>query len=406
MNTANERVHHPYSPSKLQPLEACPCYNSAFTDSEAAQTGTMQHDVAESGEDNSRLADFKALAVVECMKFVDEQVKEMGPGVIRINEEYLPIDEAIVRARGEKTELIDEKPVTHKVWNKFTGTTAGYLDVGLISADKKCARVIDYKFGMVEVEPAPNNLQGIAYMLGIAKRFPELEECTVYFLMPHRDQISFHTFKRSEFAALHLRIKVVVNRAVEANKLEDSDPKFFDVSNPTVSGCLFCSRIGKCNKVTALALKLGKKYAPLTMPESISTAVFTDPVDTAKGIKFAQVIKAWAEAFRTQATAKSIDDPKFMPVGFKIVTGSKRSVVAAKALGEFAKTFLPVELHAKVESLYDIAIGNLEKLISTAAPRGKKEATVELFGEKAIAAGLLKQGDVYAFLKQDNAKSE
>lgn len=361
--------------------------------------GTRQHAVAESGVDDPTLPDEKAFAVVDCLKFVEEHEREW-PGCQRIQEVYLPIDDEVIRVREPREELVDGKVMKSTVWKSYAGTTAGFLDVAIVSADRKRAKIFDYKMGQVAVEGAENNLQGVAYGLGLVKKFPELEEFTTYFLMPHRDSVSFHTFKRAEFPALMLRVKTVVQRAVEANKVEDD----FSKANATTGACLFCSRIGRCPKVAELALQLGKKYAPLKMPDSISTSVFLDPADTARGIKFAQVIKQWAEAYRTQATAKSIDDPKFMPEGYKVVQMQKRKVVSAIALGEFAKTVLPVEMHAHVERLYDIAIGPLEKLISTAAPRGNKERAVEYFGEKALAAGFLELGEPYAFLRQDNAK--
>jgi hypothetical protein len=64
MNTEQEtkRVHHPYSPSKLQCLEACPCYESTNNENEASATGTKQHGVVESGIDDASLPDYKALA--------------------------------------------------------------------------------------------------------------------------------------------------------------------------------------------------------------------------------------------------------------------------------------------------------------------------------------------------------
>ncbi len=380
-----ERIHHPYSPSKLQCLEACPKYDSAFTESEAATMGTMQHDVADSGVDNAKLPDYKALAVVECMEFVEAQAKEFGPGCIRINEEYLPIDDETITANGAK----------------FIGTTAGYLDVGLLTADGRAAKVIDYKFGQVEVEDAGNNLQGIAYMLGLWKRFPQLQHCTVFFLMPHRDQISYYTFYRRDFERLYLRVKTVVARAVEANK----DPADYSMANPTTSSCLFCSRLGQCPKVAALALKLGKKYAPLVIPDSISTSVFTDPKDAERGLKFSAVIKVWAEAYRTQVTQKTISDD-FVPEGYQLVSMQKRNIKSAKGLGDLAKKYLPPEMQAKVESLYEISLGPLEKLISTAAPRGEKEKTVEAFGQAALDAGHLALGDPFAFLRMSNKKSE
>lgn len=393
--TAEERIHHPYSPSSLQSREACACYASAFTGSEAAETGTKQHNVADSGEDDASLPDEKAIAAVECIKFVEDLVSQW-PGCTVIKEEYLQVDDEVIRVKRPREELVDGKRVKSHIIQTFKGSTAGYLDVGLVSADRTKAKVTDFKFGAVAVETAANNVQGISYGLGLWKRFPTLEEFEVIFLSPHRDEISRHTFYRAEFPALLLRIKTIVQRAVEANKSEDD----FTKANPTVGACLFCSRIGRCPKVAELALRLGKKYAPLTIPDSVSTSVFLDPADAARGIRFAQVIKQWAEGYRAQVTNKTIDDPKFVPDGYKVVSMQKRTVKKAKALGEFAKTFLPDEMKERIEGLYDIALGNVEKLISTAAPRGKKEATVDDFGEKALAAGLVELGEPYSFLRQ------
>lgn len=168
---------------------------------------------------------------------------------------------------------------------------------------------------------------------------------------------------------------------------------------------MFCSNIGRCPKVTEIALNVGKKYAPLDIPASISTVVFTDPREVANGLKLAGIIKTWAEAYRQQATSKSIKSD-FLPEGYKLVSMSKRSIVDAKKLGELAKTFLPEEDREKVEALYDIPLGAVEKLISVAMPRGSKEKQVEAFGNAALEAGVVKEGAPFAFLRQDNGKSE
>ena len=61
---SNERIHHPYSPSKLQALEACPKYEGVQNDNPASAMGTAQHDIVESGLDNPRIPDAKAMAAV------------------------------------------------------------------------------------------------------------------------------------------------------------------------------------------------------------------------------------------------------------------------------------------------------------------------------------------------------
>ncbi len=386
--SAQERLHHPYSPSKLQMLESCPKYASSFNENPAALMGTAQHDMADSGVDNDKVPDYRAMAVVECMKFVDER-RAKYPGSTLIKEEYLPIDDLVIK---------DAKGV------EFKGTTAGYLDVGIVSADETEAEVIDFKFGQVAVEPAGNNLQGMSYMLGLRKRFPKIKTCVVWFMLPHRDEIDGYAFDLSEerVSKIYLRIRTVVNRAIEANK----DPGDFSTARPNVSACLFCDLVGRCPKVTEIALNVGKKYSPLRIPESISTTVFTDPAQIKTGLELSAVIKVWAEAYRTQVTNKTIDDQKFIPDGYMLVQNQKRKILKPKALGDFAKTFLPPEHHEKVEALYDIALGGLEDLISTAAPRGEKEKTVDQFSEKALEAGLMELGTPFAFLRQSKKPAE
>lgn len=164
---------------------------------------------------------------------------------------------------------------------------------------------------------------------------------------------------------------------------------------------MWCANLGRCPAVAAVALKVGKKYAPLEIPESISTSVFSDSAQVATGLRLAGIIKVWAEAFRAQSTAKCIESD-FIPEGFKLVSTVKRSVVKAKLFGDLAKTYLPPEDFEKVEALYEIGIGKVEKLISTAAPRGTKEAKVEEFGAAALAAGAVVEGAPFAYLKQDS----
>lgn len=378
---SNERIHHPYSPSKLQSLESCPKYASSFSTSEAAEMGTKQHDIAESGIDNPDIPDEKAAGVATSLQFRDERFALYPRGSI-LTEVYLPIDDV---------------PVVAPEGITFRGTTAGYIDVAIISEDEKSAEVIDFKFGKNAPESAENNLQGAAYALGLLHKYPTLEKIKVWFVLPHLDQVSGTEFSLDDLARLHVRIKVVVNRAVFANASD------FSSATPNQSACLFCAHIGRCPKVAEIALRVGKKYAPLDIPESISTVVFEDPAQVGTGIKLASVIKTWAEAYRTQATAKSIESD-FIPDGYKLVSTTKRKVLNARWFGDIAKSMLPEADREKVDALYDIPIGAVEKLIENSAPRGMKEKKSKELGDAALAIGALELGKPYAFLRQNNTK--
>lgn len=411
------RKHHPFSPSSLQAREACPKYQQDHEAPvhEMAFTGTMQHDSVDSQIDDPRLPDYRAMAVAQCIGFAEERAR-MYPGCTVLKEQYLPIDNnEVVTVEDTLVEFNTVDPDTgltslgfrqepRSVWYK--GTTAGYLDRAIVSADQKSAEIIDWKFGNNAVEDAENNLQGIGYALGLRKKFPTLRAIRVWFIMPHLDFTSEHVFLANEFDDLYFRVCTVVRRA----QLARANPDDFSTARPNVGSCLFCGLIGKCPKVAETVLKLGHKYDPLTIPAHITPSSISDPAQVAIGIKLAQTVSTWAEAFRRQATAKTIEDPDFIPDGYTLVSQSKRKVISAKGLGELAKTFLPEEDQAKIEGLYDIAITNVEKLISTAAPRGQKEDTVKEFGKAALQSGHVEMGQPFAFLrqsrKQDSGKVE
>jgi hypothetical protein len=385
--TSEERVHHPYSPSSLQCREACPKFQQRGGPvHEMALTGTKQHDAIDNQLDDPSLPDYRAMAVTDCITLCEQRIKAYPGGTI-LREVYLPIDDETVVARDGTV---------------FWGTTAGYLDFGIVSADGKTAEILDWKFGNNAVEEAQNNLQGIAYALGILKQFPNLETIKVGFVMPHADFASEHVFTRADFPGMLLRVVTVVRRAELAN----NSPDDFSYASPNTSSCRFCGLIAKCPAVAAKVIAVGRKYAPLKIPECITPSLVCDPAQVKLGMGLADIVKTWADAYRAQANAKSIEDPTFVPDGYTLVSTSKREVIDARKLGELAKTYLPEGDRSKVDSLYDVAIGKLEKLIATAAVRGQKETTVEDFGLSALALGALKEGTPFAFLRQSRVQDK
>ncbi len=397
------RAHHPYSPSTLQSREACPKYVPSQNETEASIAGTMQHDAVEAGQDDHRLSDLQAVAVAECLKYAEERLRAF-PGGSHCREIYLPIDDEVIEVVPAK-QVINIDPDTGLESVGFIGgvyvisTTAGYVDFAIVSQDETEAELLDWKFGKWAVTEAENNLQGIAYMLGLKKMFPKLEHCTVRFIQPHIDFSSSHTFDISNPDPYILRVRTVVHRAVAAAR----NPADYSSARPNVGSCLFCALVGQCPKVADYALQIGKKFMPLALPQDLSTLALSDPAQVAVGLKLAQVVNAWAESYRKQATMKAIEDD-FVPDGYSLVPSQKTVIKNAKQVGDAAKKFLPPEDAEKVEALYDISLTPLDKLISLRAPRGVKEATVKEFREQLLANGATEMGVPYAFLRQITVK--
>lgn len=383
--SAEDRLHHPFSPSTLNSREACPKYQPTQTESDASRMGTLQHNAVESDEDDARLSDRRALVVAQCKELITDRIAEFGMGARTFREVYLPVDDEKIKAPDGT------------VWE---GSTGGYLDFGIVSADETHAEVLDWKFGRNAVTHAQENLQGISYMLGLKRKFPKLRTCRVLFFQPHIDHESEHTFDITDPSALLLRVRTVVARAQEASK----NPADYSMARASLGACNFCALVGLCPKVAEFAIQIGKKYAPLALPDDINTVTLEDPAQVSIGIKLAQIVKLWAESFRRNATQKAIHDEDFIPDGYVLVPSAKIKLLHPRKVGDIAKRFVPAEQSEKVDALFDVKITHLDELVELMAPRGKKTETSEAFRKALIEEGAAEMGQSYSTLRMATDK--
>jgi hypothetical protein len=295
------RKHHPYSPSTLQALEACPCYMSR-TDVVhiRAIKGTIAHNVVEKRVDDARLDDDDAIAAAECIEFYDRRLtlarrlETETAKVIELKESYLPIDNVTWMENGEEVR----------------GTTSGYIDAAIIAPDRAYAEIFDWKMGLWSVEQVENNLQGLAYALGLMRAYPTLHSVRFFFVQPRTKGVTGHVVTRAELPQLYLRIQIIVEKARAARAAGH-----FESARPMVPNCNFCSRIGDCTKVTGFACKVGRKFHPLGIPENVTPSVLQDPSQTKLGMELASVMATWAAAFRSQVNDRVIRGGQPVPDG-------------------------------------------------------------------------------------------
>lgn len=386
MPATEVRNHHPFSPSTLQAREACPKYAPRQTASEAAERGTLQHQVVESGQDNPEVSDEEASAAVECADFLEQRIRGMGEGARVLRECYLPVDNSPLSYRdaqgAERT---------------ATCTTAGFADAAIISADGKYAEIFDWKFGRWPVTQAEENLQGIAYVLGLHFRFPTLERVKVFFKQPHLNLVSAHEFSADTFDRLRLRVSAVVARAARASE----NPDEFSLANFAPSACLFCDNIGRCPVVARFALAIGHKFAPLDIPETVTPSLLRDTKQAALALKCAQLVKTWAEAIRSQTTNAVIAGRMEMPANYELVRRADRYVSDAVNFEKVALSYLTPE---QVVALKELGLTKTEKAISAKAARGQKTAVLEEFRARLDESGAIGREDEKIFLKQIAAK--
>lgn len=416
---SEERLHHPYSPSSLQNLEACPCFQNRDSNNAAAVAGTLAHSVTETGEDDQRLSDDEALRAADCLDFYERQKQlledERNREVKRICESLQGPEDAVINpewAACEVPTVIDlceaYLPVDNCVFHEpmlnpasgeiematIEATTAGYVDRALINWNRKRAVLLDWKFGAWAVEEAQTNLQAIAYTLGIFKKYPTLEEVKFFFKLPQLDLVTEATFTRAQIPNLYLRVQTVVERARVAREKVRGDDFLF--ATPRVPACNFCANLGRCPKVAEFACKVGAKFHPLEIPSDITPTGLKSPEDTTLGLRLSQVMAVWAKAFRAQVTERVIGKGDEPPPGFKIMTRADREIVDTK---KFRDVTLKYVTSDELMALATYTFGNVEDKIKEAAPRGTKKQTLEEYQQALFKSGAVKKGESYSFLK-------
>lgn len=421
MSVTPERAHHDYSPSTLQSLEACPNYQSRQSATPHPRTviGTISHDVAETGEDDNRLTDEDAEKIAECIDFYERrkqlmqeararevQQRSVGhwgtrvapgeegdaekiaeaevPPVIKLKETYLPIDDELF------SDFVQSPYGDPKEPRIVYATTAGYIDSALISHDLEYAEIFDWKFGMWPVEKAENNLQGIAYALGIFRKFPSLKRVKYFFKQPNLDYITDATIAREDIAKAYLRIQVVVAKARAARIAGD-----FKTARAYVPACNFCAHIAVCPVVTQFACSVGSKFSPLEIPADITPTKVHNPEDTKLGLQLAAVLEVWTGAFKRTVTNRVITRQQEPPEGYKLQSRTPREIKDPEKYRLVALRYLT---EAEYATTLKASFGKVEELISEKAPRGQKKSQVEQFGKEIEECGAVERGEGYTFL--------
>jgi len=385
---AEEKLHHPFSPSKLAALEFCPCYSSKSAEHIKAAIGTLQHRVAESRSDDMRLGDDEAAAAAQCLDFVErqrvllEEARQRDGGkseILELTEVYLPVDSRKFEWAGQV----------------FDGTTGGWIDQVLISHDRKRAILVDYKFGYWRVEAASVNPQGIAYALGLFKAYPELEVVEVYFYQPSISSLSRAEFYRADVPALYLRICAIVERAAAAQSGPEPD---WSKANPGHPTCCFCARLGSCPKVAEIALKVSKKFYPAGVPDDCTPTSVTTPGMAQARLQIAGILKIWCDAVRRQETDLTLRSGR-IPDGFRVDSRTPREIVDKRAFKAVALKHLTEE---ELDAAAEWTFGPVEAKVKDAAPRGQKKDALENLDREWREAGAIKDGQSYSFLKAVN----
>lgn len=169
--------------------------------------------------------------------------------------------------------------------------------------------LVDFKFGVGEIDDADINIQGQAYLLGVMDRFPQLETATVHFIIPRRDEVLTHKYTRADMEDIRLRINMIVEKAM----LEEAE------AIPNTEGCRYCKHKLSCPALSDKMLPLAKKYSQsvadfeMNLWGSYSPEKVDDPDVLSKMLNVASVVDKWQTAAKAQALKLAVEEGAEIP---------------------------------------------------------------------------------------------
>lgn len=258
----------------------------------------------------------------------------------------------------------------------------GTADEIILFKDRELARLVDYKFGYLAVEPANINPQSLAYAIGLIQKYDWVNIVEIYFVCPRRNEVLTHTFTKHEIEGLRERIKLILDRATAEDKQY----------NPTTEGCRFCGERLVCPALSDKLLPIAKKYAEkadefeVSLLDKMDPALIDDPATIGKMKIVGMVMDRWVSAVNARALELATDEGWEIP-GFdlkyrapsvkiedpQVAFDSVSGLMTTEEFTEACKVSLPA----------------LAKVMSKKLPRGEKKGARNM-----VELALLKGGAI------------
>lgn len=374
-----ERLHHEFGPSRMEYLDNCAAFQNRQFTSDAADEGTMLHDLME------------AMVKMVANKMATNTLDQLK-GWVREQNELTEEQVTYLRFCCTRVDaLLARKPIAiHVEINvKLKGTLGdefnhGYLDV-LLEFAGGVGVLIDYKFGWVPVPIAEVNLQGKNYTAGLFQMFPQLQKIGVRFYQPKLNDETGHVFYRHEVPQIISRLEGVVGRAKYVQKHPEEAQRFMAAGKY----CEYCKHADKCAVLANHRALFAKQFHALPAPPSIAGLSISRPEDWALARYWVDIIEIGLEDFKKRAMEFAEQNGgelrTTLPSGEEIVyevreRGADRVLGNAVEVAEVLKEYVtPAEILGAAK----LSVTNLEPVVKTAMVEANKAAGLPKLTKKA-----------------------
>jgi hypothetical protein len=300
----SSRPHAEFGPSGLKYVAHCAGFHQPYSTNEYAEKGTRIHEAVEVG-DPSALHNEEEVGIYEKIIEAENTMIRLCFGGWEIVEDHREIRLSMKLPREQETFGTCDRLLVYK-------TPSGSM-----------ALMMDYKTGIMKIDPAEENWQAKAYVIGAFQKIPSLSAVTFAFIVPRLDGETvsdpmFHTFTREQLPRLEEEVASVIETATRVRAKWDVDrtdglairsqPEPAEL-NPS-SSCRFCQYEDVCPAMGALVCDVAEAAAP-----SAKTFRFDpssrEPSEVQKRYLIAKIVEAWAEREKRAAVAMAIEGTEF-----------------------------------------------------------------------------------------------
>jgi hypothetical protein len=373
-------AHAKWSPSKLKYVELCPGFdNRQGAPNPAAEMGTRIHEALEKMDLDLLTDNWERLIGERCMEAYQDIVSRHG-------------------WEGREYETHHEIRLEISLGDDME--TFGTCDVLLIHGLQGIA--IDWKTGKGAIDDASINTQAQAYTLGAFQRHTHLQKIHFYFVVPQRDEVTFHTYERADCDRIKLRLNTIIRRAEQfQSDWNGRQPIPVEMFNPQPNLCEFCAHQSRCHAVTAKVFDIAKKYGTngLPVPAQVHGSETDDPEDMANLLQLLPVVQAWIDGVKARSKQMAFEEGLEIPGFEPKERAGRRTITSATAAWDVLSKMVPdMTIDDFLSRMGPVSFNDIADVVKDATPRGKKTAMANQFEDALIEMGVLDQAPPSQYL--------
>ncbi len=351
----SERGHSKISPSKMKNLETCPRYTSDDHSDPHPMTlsGTRCHEAMETGN--------------------DEHLDDEEKALVKKTRDY----DGMFAANFPDVQDEVRLSILAGIW--------GFGDRFRFNADKTRITYLDWKFGRRAQPDAEFNIAAQAYVYGSFLKWQTVQEISVHYVYPRRDEVSVAVYTRNDVPRILKRMTSIVDRVKSATDLD---------LVPDEDNCTYCGSKATCpaliNQIVVPVAEAYNARKQEMLPDIRDPDAITTPSDMGKALIVASLMEKWVGSVKHHAQRMAVEEGIEIP-GYELKTRAGRKKIVNATLAYEVAAEMGVDQNDFLAAV-DVNAKRLVDAVREKAKRGKKKGAEQQLLDNLENIGVLERG--------------